>query len=79
MKMKFCAVSPSLPLLESGESMSALKGAGFSEERGFPKAQCPLIVVVGSKRSWFVMEVVVYTCLVPSQRVFRHNGSADHL
>jgi hypothetical protein len=41
MKMKFCAVSPSLPLLESGESMSALKGAGSSEERVFSKGPVP--------------------------------------
>lgn len=59
MKMKFCAVSLSLPPLESGESIGAFQRAIISEEiRVFSKPWCPLIVVIRSKRRWGVMEVV---------------------
>lgn len=41
MKMKFCAVSLSLPPLESGESMGAFKRTIISEEKRVFKAMVP--------------------------------------
>lgn len=60
MKMKFCAVSLSLPLLESGESMGAFKGAIISEEIRVFKALVPSDCRLRVQKKVGVMEGVVY-------------------
>lgn len=61
MKMKFCAVSLSLPPLEWGEHWLIQKSNYLGGNNGLQKPRCPLIVVLGSKRRWGVMEGVAYT------------------
>ena len=85
MKMKFCAVSLSLPPLESGESIGAFQRAIISEEIRVFKALVPsdcrhkVQKKVGRDGRSGLYVVLSKACLVPSQRVLRHNGSADHL